>query len=223
MAAVWTPTANVLRAVAFATAVVLIATSCGGTSSNYVVYKPAETYFKVPKSWDVTPASDSENDAFLRGTSWARFFAPPGVPPEAMNDPSKSIEPMGIALIGVIEQGVYDQFGDLQLRMIIFTLAGEQQYVDPIELVNSQDDDFIRPLALEPIVQDGLRGYRVRYQIKQEDPQLPPLVWEQTKMVHDSTHTYYEFKVVCQLQCFAKNQSDIASIFSSLRVRRDQP
>ncbi|MEO8695204.1 MAG: hypothetical protein ABI658_16885 [Acidimicrobiales bacterium] len=223
MAAVRTSTANVLRAVAFATAVLLLATACGGSSATYVVNKPAQTYFKVPKNWDVVPIVAPQDDQFLRGTSWARFFAPEGLPPDVINDPSKSLEPVGMATIGQIEQGVYDQFSDVQLRAIVFTIAGEQQYVDPVDLINSQDDDFIRLLAFEAVRQDGLRGYRLRYQIRQEDPLLPPLVWEQTKLVHDNTHTYYSVKVVCQIDCFVKFRSDIATIFDSLRVRRDQP
>jgi hypothetical protein len=221
VAAVRKPTANVLRAVAFATAVMLLATGCGGASSNYVVFEPADTYFKVPKNWEVIPVEGGTDASFLRGAPWMRFFAPEGLPPATLNDPYSSPAPLGLVTIGVIEQGVYDQFSDVRLRAILFTEEGEQKYLDPIELVNSQDDDFVRVYALEAVQQDGLRGYSMRYRIRQ-DPAKPPLVYEQTTLVHDATHTYYSFSVVCPEQCFAANQDDINTIFDSLRVRRDK-
>ena len=200
----------------------LIATGCGGSSSHYVTFKPAETYFKVPREWDVRSVVGGNDEAFLRGTPWRTFFAPEGTPPETMNDPNATVTPLGLAVIGQVEQGVYDQFSDVRLRAIFFTENDEVQALDPIELVNSQDDDFVRVLGLEAVQQDGLRGYRMRYQIRQ-DPTLPPLVWEQTTLVHDATHTYYSVRVGCPFECFVKYQDDIAEIFDSLRVRRDQP
>ena len=217
-----TPTANVVRAVAFATAVLLVATGCGGASSTYVVNQPAETYFKLPKEWSVTPVEGGNDSAFLRGAPWMRFFAPEGLPPESMNDPYTSPAPLGLVTIGQIEQGVYDQFSDVRLRAILFVEEGEQKFIDPIDVLNSQDDDFVRIFALDQVQQDGLRGYHMRYQIRQ-DPAQPPLVYEQSTLVHDATHTYYSVSVVCAFECFAKNQDDIRQIFDSLRVRRDQP
>jgi hypothetical protein len=222
VAAARTPTAILVRAVAFATAVVLIATGCGGASSRYVTNEAAETYFKLPKEWQVTPVMGGNEEGFLRGSPWAVFFAPEGTDVRTLNDPNTSTVPLGRAVIGQIEQGVYDQFNDIRLRAILFVENGEVNYLDPIEVLNSQDDDFVRILGLEPVQQNGLRGYKLRYQIRQ-DPSLQPLVWEQTTLVHDPTHTYYSFSVVCPYECFARNQDDIAAIFESLRVRKDQP
>lgn len=224
MAAVRTPTANALRAVAFATAAVFLATSCGGASSEYVVNKPAQTYFKVPNEWDVTQI---QGDAFatrefLVRNAWAVFFAPEGLQPDALGDLVKSPAPLGVALIGTIEQGDYDSFDDLSLRVIPYTdETGEPGYLDPIEVLNKQDDDLVRIYGLEPISRDGLRGYRIRYQIA-TGPETAPLVYDQTKMIHDATHTFYLFRVTCQVGCFSEYSSDIDTIFDSLRVRRDQ-
>jgi hypothetical protein len=222
VAAARTPTANLLRAVGFATAVLLVATGCGGTSANYVHHEAAQTYFKVPKEWDVTRIVGGNEEGFLRGSAWRVFFAPKGTSPEALNDPDTSPVPLGQALIGQIEQGAYDQFTDLRLRAIVFYQDGEAQAVDPIELLNSQDDDVIRVLGLEQVDQSGLRGYKLRYQI-QLDPSMAPLVYEQTTVIHDATHTYYSLSVVCPFDCFVNNVDDISEIFESLRVRRDQP
>ena len=62
----------------------------------------------------------------------------------------------------------------------------------------------------------------MRYQIA-ADPNSPPVVYDQEKLIHDSTHTFYLFRVTCQVGCFAEYSSDIDTIFNSLRVRRDQP
>jgi hypothetical protein len=225
VAAVRTPTANVFRAVAFATAAALIATACGGASSHYVVNKPAETYFKVPKNWAVTQINGDAftTREFLVHNAWSVFFAPEGLQPDALSDLVTSPAPLGVALIGQIEQGDYDSFDDLSLRVIPYTDAtGEANYVDPIDVLNKQDDDLVRIYGLTPITQNGLRGYRLRYQIS-TGPDTPPIVYDQTKMIYDATHTFYLFRVTCQVQCFADYTHDINTIFDSLRVRRDQP
>jgi hypothetical protein len=224
VAAVRTPTANVLRAVAFATAVMLLATGCGGASCHYVVNKPTDTYFKVPENWEVTQI---QGDAFatrefLVSNAWAVFFAPKGLAPDALTDLVQAPVPVGVALIGTIEQGDYDTFDDLSLREIPYTdETGEPSYLDPIEVVRSQDDDIVRMYGLEPINRDGLRGYRMRYQIG-TGADTPPIIYDQTKMIHDATHTFYLFRVTCQVACFSEYSGDIDTIFNSLRVRRDQ-
>ena len=175
VAAVRRPTAFVCRAVALATVTILFVSGCGGASSHYVVNKPAQTYFKVPKAWDVTQINGDAftTREFLIHNAWAVFFAPAGLEPDALSDLVKSPAPLGVALIGQIEH-------------------------------------------------DGLRGYRLRYQIS-TGPDTPPIVYDQTKMIYDATHTYYLFRVTCQVQCFSDYSHDIDTIFNSLRVRRDQP
>ena len=223
MAAVRTPTANVCRAVAFATAAALFAIGCGGASSHYVSNKPAQTYFKVPKEWNVTPLRGNSFPFLINNSAWAVFFAPEGLQPDALGDLVQAPAPLGLALIGQIEQGDYDSFDDLALRLIAYTDAnGESQYLDPIEVLRSQDDDLVRIYGLQQIARDGLRGYHIRYQIATA-PNTPPIVFDQTKMVHDATHTYYLFRVTCQVGCFSEYAGDIDTIFNSLRVRRDQP
>jgi hypothetical protein len=214
-----------IRAVAFATAATLIVTGCGGTSSHYVVNKPAQTYFKVPKNWKVTQiAGDAfSTREFLIHNAWSVFFAPEGLQPDALADLVQSPAPLGVALIGQIEQGEYDSFDDLSLRVIPYVDdTGAPNYLDPIDVLNRQDDDLVRIYGLTQITQDGLRGYRLRYQIS-TGPGAPPIVYDQTKMIHDATHTFYLFRVTCQLQCFSDYSHDIDTIFNSLRVRRDQP
>jgi len=225
VAAVRTPTANLFRAVAFATAAALIATACGGSGSHYVVNKPAETYFKVPKNWEVTQiAGDAfTTREFLIHNAWSVFFAPEGLQPDALADLVKSPAPLGLALIGQIEQGEYDSFDDLSLRAIPYVDdTGAPSYLDPIDVLNRQDDDVVRIYGLTTIAKDGLRGYRLRYQIS-TGPDTPPIIYDQTKMIHDATHTFYLFRVTCQVQCFSDYSHDIDTIFNSLRVRRDQP
>src|SRR5207248_8304679 len=84
VAALRTSTARAIRAVAFATVTLLLATSCGGASSHYVVNKPAQAYFKVPKNWQVTQITGDAftTSAFLRANAWAVFFAPQGLEPD---------------------------------------------------------------------------------------------------------------------------------------------
>jgi len=216
----------VLRAVAFATVLILVATGCGGASSHYVVNKPAQTYFKVPKNWDVTQIRGDAfaTREFLVSNAWAVFFAPEGLEPDALSDLVQAPAPLGVALIGTIEQGDYDSFDDLSLRVIPYTDAatGEPSYLDPIEVLQSQDDDIVHIFGLQHITRDGLRGYRMRYQIA-TDANSPPVVYDQTKMIYDATHTFYLFRVTCQVACFSGYQDDIDTIFDSLRVRRDQP
>ena len=202
----------------------LVATGCGGASSHYVIHKPADTYFKVPKDWQVTQIRGDAftTREFLVSNAWAVFFAPEGIQPDALGDIVQSPAPLGIALIGLIEQGDYDSFDDLSLRVIPYVDdLGAPSYLDPIEVLRSQDDDLVRIYGLEPITRDGLRGYRLRYQIA-TDADSPPIVYDQTKLIHDATHTFYLFRVTCQVACFSEYSGDIDTIFDSLRVRRDQ-
>ena len=225
VAAVRRPTAFVCRAVALATVTILFVSGCGGASSHYVVNKPAQTYFKVPKAWDVTQINGDAftTREFLIHNAWAVFFAPAGLEPDALSDLVKSPAPLGVALIGQIEQGEYDTLDDLSLRVIPYTDdTGQTTYLDPIDVLNRQDDDIVRIYGLQTIDRDGLRGYRLRYQIS-TGPDTPPIVYDQTKMIYDATHTYYLFRVTCQVQCFSDYSHDIDTIFNSLRVRRDQP
>jgi hypothetical protein len=225
VAAVRTPTAIAVRAVALATAAVLLVSGCGGASSHYVVNTPAQTYFKVPKAWDVTQINGDAftTREFLVHNAWAVFFAPKGLQPDALSDLVTSTVPLGVALIGQIEQGDYDTFDNLSLRVIPYTDdTGQLAYLDPIDVLQRQDDDIVRIYGLETITRDGLRGYRLRYQIG-TGPDTPPLVYDQTKLIYDATHTYYLFRVTCQVQCFSDYSHDIDTIFNSLRVRRDQP
>lgn len=223
MAAVRTPTANVLRAVAFATAVLLIATGCGGASSHYVSNKNAQTYFKLPKEWEATRIGGGSFPFLINDNVWAIFFAPEGLQPDALGDLVQAPAPIGLALVGQIEQGDYDTFDDLALRAIPYAdEAGEAQYVDPIDMLNKQDDDLIRIYEFEQVARDGLRGYRIRYQIA-PTADSPRLVFDQTKLIHDATHTYYLFRVTCQTACFSQYNGDINEIVESLRIRRDQP
>jgi hypothetical protein len=226
VAAVRTPTANALRAVALATAAVLLVTSCGGASSHYVSNKEAETYFKVPKSWQSTRISSDffASADFLRDGAWALFFSPDGIAPDALfADPGLATAPLGVALIGQLEQGSYDSFGELNLRAIPYTDAqGQAAFVDPLDLSNTQDDDVVRIAGIQTMTQDGLRGYRIRYQMVTTPPE-PSVVYDQVKLVHDATHTYYLFRVMCRVECFNQYNDEISNIFDSLRVRRDQP
>jgi len=223
VAAVRTTTANAFRAVAIATAAALLVTACGGSNSHYVVNEPAQTYFKVPKDWEVIRIVDSELDEFLVNNSWAVFFAPEGLQPDALNDLDQSPAPLGLAMIGQIEQGEFDTFSDLRLRAITYTDAmGELAYVDPLEVSTSQDDDIVRIYGAQTIARDGLRGYRIRYQIA-SGPDAAPLVYDKIQLIHDATHTFYLFRVTCQVACFSEYSGDINTIFDSLRVRRDQP
>jgi hypothetical protein len=223
VAAARTPTASLVRAVAFATAVVLIATGCGGASSRYVSNKAAQTYFKLPKEWQATQLRGDSFPFLVNDNVWAVFFAPEGLEPDALRDLIQAPAPIGLALVGQIEQGDYDTFDDLSLRVIpYYDDSGQAQYLDPIEVLNKQDDDLVRIYGLEQIARDGLRGYRMRYQIALA-PDQPPIVYDQTTMVHDATHTYYLFRVTCQPACFAEYNGDINTILESLRIRRDQP
>ena len=123
---------------------------------------------------------------------------------------------------GQIEQGDYDSFDNLSLRVIPYTDdTGQLTYLDPIDVLQRQDDDIVHIYGSQTIAHDGLRGYRVRYRFTA--PDLPPVVFDQTKLIHDATHTFYLFRVTCQVQCFSDYSHDIDTIFSSLRVRRDQP
>jgi hypothetical protein len=221
-----TPTANLCRAVALATAIILTVTACGGASSHYVTNKEAETYFKVPKDWQAVQIRSDlfVTDDFLRSGAWAVFFAPDGIAPDALlNDPALATAPIGLALIGQLEQGSYDSFGELNLRAITYTDAeGNAAYIDPLELGNTQDDDIVRIAGIEAMTRDGLRGYRMRYQLLATATE-PSIVYDQVKLVHDETHTFYWFRVVCKVECFNQYNDDIGKIFDSLRIRRDQP
>ena len=222
MAAVRTPTANVFRAVALATAAVLLATSCGGTSSHYVSNKSAQTYFKVPKDWDVANLQPDRFPFLINDNIWAVFFAPTGLHPDALDAPDKSPAPLGVVVVGQLEQNSYDSVNDLNLRIIPYTdAAGEAQYIDPLTLRTTQDDDIVRLVGMARITNDGLRGYRMRYEVTSNG--MPPMMIDQTTLIHDATHTYYQFSVTCTTPCFANYVGDINTILDSLRVRRDQP
>ena len=71
------------------------------------------------------------------------------------------------------------------------------------------------------MTRDGLRGYRIRYQIVSKSAE-PSVVYDQVKLIHDATHTYYLFRVVCKVECFNQYNDEIGQIFKSLRIRRDQ-
>ena len=225
VAAVRTPTANILRAVAFATAVMLLATACGGASSHYVVNKPAETYFKVPKKWEVTPIRGDAfaTREFLVSNAWAVFFAPEGLEPDALTDLVQAPAPVGVALIGTIEQGDYDTFDDLSLRVIPYTDDAGEAAVSRSDRGGPQPRRRHRAhlRARGRSTATACAGYRMRYQIG-TGADTPPIVYDQTKMIHDATHTFYLFRVTCQVACFSEYSGDIDTIFDSLRVRRDQ-
>jgi hypothetical protein len=226
VAAVRTPTANVVRAVAFATAVLLIATGCGGASSHYVVNKPSQTYFKLPKEWQATQlnGADMPEAAVLRDGAWTLFFAPEGVPKEALlGDPAEAIAPIGLMQVGQLEQGQYDAVTEKNLRVISFTTAdGEDVSIDPLAADITQDDDLVRVIGIEPIVRDGLRGYRTRFELLAPAP-APSIVYDRITLVHDATHLLYSFRVYCTAACFGSYVDSINEIIASLRIRRDQP
>jgi hypothetical protein len=222
VAAARSPTASVVRAVALATAAVLVAANCGGSGSHYVSNKAAQAYFKVPKGWDVESVTPVLPEFLINDNSWAVFFTPKGLDREAAaKDPMNAPGPVGLALIGQLEQGSYDAVGDADLRAIsLIDAANETRILDPLQLLISQDDDLVELLKFDRIAEDGLRGYRMRYKL------MPPgsqLLYDRAVMIHDATHTYYSFTVSCSVLCFEKYLDDIDTFFDSLRVRRDQP
>jgi hypothetical protein len=201
----------------------LVLSACGSESANYVINDPAKLYFKVPKMWVVQGVNGDafSSSDFLRDGAWARVFTPGDLDLETL-DYTTTPGPIGTVVIGQVEQGEFDTLSIQRMRLLPYTDAtGQTTALDPIEVLNSQDDEKVHLSLYQEEMRDGLRGVRIRY-VMQLAPNTPAVVFDEVKFVHDATHTFYWFRVACGIECYLGYRQQIDSIFSSLRVREDQ-
>ncbi len=213
-----------LRVVAMMVALGLGMAACGNNASDYVINKQAQLYFKVPSHWRTAQvAGDSlSTSPLLHSGTWAEFFGPPEVEPQTVTA-STSPGPIGILLIGEIEQSDFDSLTMKTLRSIpVLDTSGQATQIDPIDIVNSQDDDTLGISTFQEIMHDGLRGFRLRF-VARPDSNSPYVVYDEIKLVYDATHTFYQFQVACSTNCYLAYRQQINSMFTSLRVHQDQP
>ena len=179
---------------------VILAVGCQGSGFQYVTDSDSSTYFKLPEDWKLF-----EEDASSVYTTY--FVAFDGSPePSAENLLSSDAQhPFGLAQVRVLTNQQKSEWSLTTMRN--FDLPVDQLVQQERAEIIFEDDDLV--------LNSGVRGLRVVYNVRQEDGMM---TINQTSLVDPTTRFFYQFMIGCEVDCYRRNQDTIDDVVNSWTI-----
>jgi hypothetical protein len=198
----------------------LLVSACGRSGFSYVEQKDEGVFIKVPDHWSVFETTEIEpppqllGDLLLQPLSgvvepW-QVVIDGGPTPTASNirEPLYSW-PIGLAEIQPIDFGVRDLFNTSMMRSLSTGFIA-----DPVNEVANGNTEYIVELD-QDIVQDDLRGNRLRYKRAVEGGII---VVDSLVLADGVNSKWYRITMSCEENCYLANAALIEDIMTSFTV-----
>jgi hypothetical protein len=204
---------------AFAAAVALTLSACGGARYQYVQNDDFGVYAKLPASWRIHdekqlfPDLSAQELKDFHQSNWMRTFTGDGLKADkSLLFVGDSAEPVGMVKIQALTPQIREQISLASLRGFAALNDGSRDVLA---------DPDIKVVKDEPVsFKGGFHGVHTVFETAVPNGGGATAVVDSTALLNDNSTVMYVFKVTCTSKCYFETHKDeIAKVVDSWTIQ----